>query len=118
MPKRTSAIALGLLLLVSLLAAATIGGLVLRQRSLPVYVMGELPPSEGYGVNTLTLGDQAYISSKAEFRLRPLHEPFRPAWAIGRTADELKVYQPDGQVGQDYVYLNGEMMVETVYRDS
>ena len=118
MTRKKLVIALGCLSLVLLLGGAAAGALFWRQKSLPVYVMGELPPSQGYGTNTLTLGDVTYVSGKAEFRLLPQHPPFRPAWPIGRTSRELQVFRPDGQAGQDYVYTNGFMMTETVYRDS
>ena len=86
MTRKSATVAVCLLLAIALLGAATIGVLYRRQQSLPVYVVGELPPAGGYATNTLTLGDVTYVSGKAEFRLLPLHESFWPVWAIGRTS--------------------------------
>lgn len=116
--KRKTVVVFSLLVLALLLVAGVVGVLFIRDRSLPVYVQGELPPSQGYGNNTLTLGDVTYVSGKAEFRLIPLDQPFSIVWAIGRTADDMRIYRPTGQAGDDYIYTTGLMMPQMVYRNS
>ena len=118
--KRKTAVVFSLLVVALLLVAGVlaVGILFIKDRSLPVYAQGELPPSQGYGNNTLTLAETTYVSGKAEFRLMPIDPPFGLLWAIGRTADDGRIYRPTGQKGDDYIYSTGLMMPQMVYRNS
>ncbi len=118
--KRKTVFVFSLLVVALLLVAGAvaIGVLFIKDRSLPVYVQGELPPSQGYGNNTLRWGEATYVSGKAEFRLMPLDPPFGLLWAIGRTADDSRIYRPTGQRDDDYIYSTGLMMPQMVYRNS
>ncbi len=118
MKTKTSGFALSVLALVLLLGAGAAGAFYWRQRSLPVYVVGDLPPSGRYATNTLTLGHVTYVSGKAEFRLLPEAAPLGAALAIGRTSlGDMQVFRPNGG-GPGYIYTSGDMMGQTVYRDT
>lgn len=110
---------LGLALLV--VVGVTAGWfLYVTDRNLPVYLEGQRAPVDGIAVNTLTLGDQTYVSGPFEFSLEVLQGPFNVLWGrrLGRTSGGLDVYRPNGHDGSQFVFVRGEMMPDVVYRNA
>ncbi len=99
---------------------SAVGYAVWSERSLPIYEMGSEEPVGGYAVNTLVHGDSSYVSGEFEFSLIVTNDSWGFGWLqrIGKTPDDgMYVYKLSGQDGSDWLYAEGEMTGETVFRN-